>query len=197
MYYPPFGTMAPQNSKKPTGNFFVPKDWAQDAKRPRGIDFRNYVYFVQDAMPAKNAILWSTEEVLHMKEFVFFLIWRYQKTYTRELYEQVHGKTFVAFQDFLDNKRASLEGISGLFQGIAFGDKQYKFKMSFFVGPSVPMQFHGAKIVIALTVDKVCGPTGNPIKNPTDMANAYKELKTIFGQELDYMGQNPAFQKKT
>ena len=67
--------------------------------------------------------------------------------------------------------------------------------MSFLTGPSVPMQFNGAKLAVSMSVDKVCNPAGIAIRNPQDIANAYKELKTIFSQELDYMGQNPAFKK--
>lgn len=178
------------------GPYLVPSDWKDQAKRPRGVESKNGMYYMVDATPAKNAVYLSSEEVIRLKELSFFLVWRYQKTYTREAFEMVHAKMFQAFQDYLDGKRPSLEGIQGLFNGIPFGDKQYKYKQSFFVNQSVPPQFQGAKLVMAITVDRVQGPAGNVIKNPQDMTNAYKEIKTILTQEIDYMAQNPAFQKQ-
>lgn len=184
-------------SKKPaaSGNFLTPSDWSDSLRRPRGVELKNGIYSLLDAMPSKNVIIVSSQDALHLKELAFFLIWRYQKTYTREAFEKLHGPMFQGFQDYTDNKRTSLDGIPGIFNGIPFGDKQYKFKQTYYVSRSVPFQMKGANIAVGLSVDRVLGPAGNVIKNPKDMENAYKELKTIFAQELDYMGQNPAFQK--
>ncbi len=185
----------PSKKQESCGNYFVPLDWQEPFKRPRGVEIKNGIYFLVDATPAKNVIILSAHDMLHLKELCFFLIWRYQKTYTREYFEQLHGKMFLSFQEYLEGKRNSLEGIPGMFGGILFGDKQYKFKQNYYVGSMVPAAFRGANLAMALSVDRVQGPTGNIIKNPQDMANAYKELKTILTQELDYMGQNPAFQQ--
>lgn len=176
-------------------NFLVPPDWVNQVKRPRGIEYKNGVYYILDATPSKNVILVTSADVLHLKELSFFLIWRYQKTYTREAFERSYGQMFKCFQDFLDKKRTTLEGISGIFNGIVFGDRQYKFKQTFYVHNAVPPQMRGANLVIGLSVLKIIGPAGNEIRNPKDFENAYKELKTIFGQEIDYMAQNPAFQQ--
>ena len=183
-------------SKKPkaAGNFIAPPDWSDTFKRPRGVELKNGIYYLFDATPAKNIILVSSQDALHIKELSFFLIWRYQKTYTREAFEKLHGPMFSGFQNYTDGKRASLDGIPGIFNGVPFGDKQYKFKQTYYVNQSVPFQMKGAKLAVGLSVDRVLGPAGNVIKNPKDMENAYKELKTIFTQEIDYMGQNPAFQ---
>ncbi len=183
--------------RKPSaaGSCIAPAEWADPVKRPRGVELKNGIYYIFDATPAKNVILLSSQDALHLKELSFFLIWRYQKTYTREAFERMHGPMFKGFQDYLDKKRPSLEGIPGIFNGIPFGDKQYKFKQSYYVNQSVPFQMKGASLAVGLSVDRVLGPAGNVIKNPKDMENAYKELKTIFNQEIDYMGQNPAFQK--
>ena len=187
----------PMLKKTSTGkSYFVPADWKDGSSRPRGIELKNGIYYFLDATPSKNTVLVCAEDALHLKELSFFLIWRYQKTYTREYFENLYGKMFQAFQDYLDGKRASLEGIQGIFNAIPFGDKQYKFKQNYYVNQSVPMQMKGATLAAGLTVDRVQGPTGNIVKNPKDMENAYKELKTIFNQEIDYMGQNPAFQTK-
>ncbi len=174
----------------------VPEAWKDAAKRPRGLEYRNGIYYAMDALPAKNTVLISADSVAHLKELCFFLIWRYQKTYTRDYYETLYGKMFQAFCDLLDGKRASLSGVPGLFSGIVFGDKQYKFKMTFYSQQTVPMQFSGSKICMGLAVDRVQNAAGLPVKNPQDLANAYKELKTIVGQELDYMAQNPNLNKK-
>jgi hypothetical protein len=185
-------------SKKPksAGNFIAPADWSDSLKRPRGIELKNGIYFLLDATPAKNAILVSSQDALHLKELAFFLIWRYQKTYTRDAFEKLHGPMFQGFQDYTDSKRPSLDGIPGIFNGIPFGDKQYKFKQAYYVNRSVPFQMKGTNIAVGLSVDRVLGPAGNIVKNPKDMENAYKELKTVFTQEIDYMGQNPAFQSQ-
>ncbi|GEM_PF-2564456 len=183
--------------QKSCGNFLAPNGWSDPAGRPRGVELKNGIFYLLDATPAKTTILVTSLDALHLKELSFFLIWRYQKTYTREAFERLHGPMFKGFQDFLDKKRPSLDGIPGIFNGIPFGDKQYKFKQSYYVNQSVPFQMKGANIVVGLTVDRVLGPAGNVVKNPKDMENAYKELKTIFNQEIDYMGQNPAFQKPT
>ena len=177
------------------GNFIAPPDWSDTIRRPRGVELKNGIYYLFDATPAKTTILVTSQDALHLKELAFFLIWRYQKTYTREAFERMHGPMFKGFQDYLDKKRTSLDGIPGIFNGIPFGDKQYKFKQTYYVNQSVPFQMKGANLAVGLTVDRVMGPAGNVIKNPKDMENAYKELKTIFNQEIDYMGQNPAFQK--
>ncbi|MFA5103940.1 MAG: hypothetical protein WC527_02030 [Candidatus Margulisiibacteriota bacterium] len=182
------------NKPKTAGNFLTPSDWDDSLKRPRGIELKNGIYYLLDAMSAKSVILVSSQDALHLKELAFFLIWRYQKTYTREAFEKLHGPMFQGFQDYVDCKRTSLDGIPGIFNGILFGDKQYKFKQTYYVNHSVPFQMKGAHLAVGLSVDRVQGPTGNVIKNPKDMENAYKELKTIFTQELDYMAQNPAFQ---
>ncbi len=174
----------------------VPADWKDGYGRPRGIELKNGIYYLLDATTSKNVILVSSEDSLHLKELSFFLIWRYQKTYTREYFENLYGKMFQGMQDFLDGKRASLEGLPGIFNAIPFGDKQYKFKQNFHVNQSVPFQMKGASLAMGLSVDRVQGPAGNTIKNPKDLENAYKELKTIFNQEIDYMAQNPAFQSK-
>ncbi len=165
-------------------------------KRPRGVDIKNEVYFLNDATPSKSVILLSSERVIPLKELSFFLIWRYQKTYTRELFESLYGKMFGAVQEYLDNKRSNLNGINGMIQGIPFGDKTYKFKQSFYVHQAVPLQFQGANFAVGLSVDRVCNPAGMEVKAPAEISNAYKELKTILGQELDYMGRNPALQQK-
>lgn len=178
-----------------SGSFLTPSDWIDPLRRPRGVELKNGIYYLLDATPAKNVILVSSKDALHLKELAFFLIWRYQKTYTREAFERLHGPMFQGFQDYIDRKRASLEGIPGIFNGIPFGDKQYKFKQTCYVNQSVPFQMKGANVVVGLAVDRVMGPSGNVIKNPKDMENAYKELKTIFNQEIDYMAQNPAFQQ--
>ncbi|MCX5749119.1 MAG: hypothetical protein NTZ10_02595 [Candidatus Saganbacteria bacterium] len=188
------GPSIPKKGKKKSGGF-IPDEWRETYGRPKGMDLKNGIYFVNDATPAKNAILVFSEDVIHLKELSFFLIWRYTKTYTREYFEQLNGKMFAAFQDLLDMKRTSLDNVPGLFQGIVFGDKQYKFKQTFYTEHNMPPQFRGAKLAIGLTVDRVQGPSGNVLRNPQDLANAYKELKTIFSQELDYMAQNPAFNK--
>lgn len=190
------GQFGYQKPKKKVSETLVPEEWNNPVSRPRGVDLKNGIYFMLDAPPAKNSILFSSNEVLRLKELSFFLIWRYQKTYTREFFEQSYAGMFTAFQDFMDMKRNSLEGITGLFNGIPFGDKQFKFKQSFHVGRSVPNSFFGADLVIGLTVERVQGPSGNIIKDPQAMASAYKELKIIFTQELDYMSQNPAFNKQ-
>ena len=174
----------------------VPEAWKNAAKRPRGLEHKNGVYYVTDATPSKNAILVTADSVAHLKELCFFLIWRYQKTYTRDYYETLYGKMFQAFCDLLDGKRSSLNGVPGLFSGIVFGDKQYKFKMTFYSQQTVPLQLSGAKICMGLTVDRVQNQAGLPMRNPQDIANAYKELKTIIGQELDYMAQNPNLKPK-
>lgn len=172
---------------------FLPKEWKDSFGRPKGVEFKNSIYFANDATPAKNATFVFADDMIHYKELSFFLIWRYQKTYTREYFEQLYGRMFAAFQELLDGKRASLNNVPGMFQGILFGDKQYKFKQSFYSEQNMPPQFRGAKLAMGLSVDRVQGPAGNIIRNPQDMANAYKELKTILSQELDYMAQNPAF----
>ena len=174
----------------------VPEAWKNTAKRPRGLEYKNGVYFVMDATPSKNAVLVTADSVAHLKELCFFLIWRYQKTYTRDYYETLYGKMFQAFSDLLDGKRASLNGVPGLFSGIVFGDKQFKFKLNFYSQQTVPLLLSGAKICIGITVDRVQNPAGMVMKNPQDIANAYKEIKTIIVQELDYMAQNPNLNKK-
>jgi hypothetical protein len=174
----------------------VPETWKDAAKRPRGLEYKNGIYFFMDATPSKNTVLVTADSVAHLKELCFFLIWRYQKTYTRDYYETLYGKMFQAFCDLLDGKRASLSGVPGLFSGIVFGDKQYKFKINFYSQQTVPMQISGAKICIGLNVDRVQNQAGMAMKNPQDIANAYKEMKTILGQELDYMAQNPNLNKK-
>jgi hypothetical protein len=194
MFYPSY---IPQAAKKKKGpKLLVPQEWQDAPARPRGVEFKNGIYYLNDATPAKNTVLVASEDVAHLKELCFFLIWRYQKTYTRDYFEQLHGKIFLAFQELLDGKRSSLEGIPGLFSGIVFGDKQYKFKITFFVGHNIPMQMKGADVAIGLSVDRIQNAAGIAMKNPQDLANAYKEIKTIVGQELDYMAKNPAFQKK-
>jgi len=179
-----------------SGKSFLPKEWKETFGRPKGVNFKNGVYFANDSTPSKNVTFVFSEDMLHLKELAFFLLWRYQKTYTREYFEQLYGKMFLAFQDLLDGKRASLNNVPGLFQGILFGDKQYKFKQTYYTEHNMPPQFRGAKLAVGLSVDRVQGPTGNIIRNPQDLANAYKELKTILSQELDYMAQNPAFNNK-
>ena len=153
------------------GNFLTPEDWSDTLRRPRGVELKNGIYYLLDAMSAKNVILVSSQDALHLKELAFFLIWRYQKTYTREAFERLHGPMFQGFQDYTDNKRTSLDGIPGIFNGIPFGDKQYKFKQTYYVNQSVPFQMKGAKIAVGLSVDRVLGPAGNVIKNPKDMEN--------------------------
>ncbi|MEK7376380.1 MAG: hypothetical protein AABZ57_04340 [Candidatus Margulisiibacteriota bacterium] len=174
----------------------VPEAWKNAAKRPRGLEYKNGVYFVMDAAPSKNAVLVTADSVAHLKELCFFLIWRYQKTYTRDYYETLYGKMFQAFCDLLDAKRTSLNGVPGLFSGIVFGDKQFKFKLTFYSQQTVPLPLSGAKICMGITVDRVQNTAGMAMKNPQDTANAYKEIKTIIGQELDYMAQNPNLNKK-
>ena len=180
----------------PKPSTLVPDSWKNAAKRPRGLEYKNGVYFVVDATPSKNAVLVTADSVPHLKELCFFLIWRYQKTYTRDYYETLYGKMFQAFNDLLDGKRSSLNGVPGLFSGIVFGDKQFKYKMNFYSLHTVPFLLSGAKICIGITVDRVQNAAGMVMKNPQDIANAYKEIKTIIGQELDYMAQNPNLKKK-
>ncbi len=141
-------------------------------------------------------ILVTSENVLRLKELSFILIWRYNKNYTRDEFEKSYGKLFMAFQEYLNGGRFSLEGIPGILDGIPFGDEVYKFKQSFHVHHAVPPQLRGANLAMEISVDRIVGPNGKATDNPADRANAYKEIKTIFDQELDYMGQNPLFQKK-
>ncbi len=103
---------------------------------------------------------------------------------------------YQAIGEYVLLKRPSLEGIPGLMNGIPFGDKQYRFKQAFYTGYSIPMQMQGAKFVMGISIDKIIAASGMEVKNPQDFANAYKEIKTIIAQELDYMGRNPALQKK-
>lgn len=180
--------------KKSNDIFLVPDSWADQIKRPRGVDFKNGIYYIFDAMPQKNTILFSSADIPHLKEIIFYLIQRYSKTYTREYFEQINGQLFNGIRDYLDKKRTSLDGITGMFSGILFGDKQYKFKMTFYVNHSVPLQFSGAKLAVGIAVDRILGPLGNAIKNPQDIANAYKEIRTIFSQELEYVPQDPGAQ---
>ena len=195
-FIPPIVPKKRGSSSGSSTSSFVPSDWQDPSKAPKGIQFMNGIYYAFDAGSTKNMILFSADDVIHIKELVFFLIWRYQKTYTRDYYEGLYGKMFIAFQEFLDGKRHSLEGLPGMFSGVLLGDKQYKYKLSFFVSHNVPMPMKGAKLAAGIVVDRVQNPAGMQIKNPQDIANAYKEIKTIFAQELDYMAKNPAFEKK-
>lgn len=173
--------------KKPKQDFLVPESWKDHAKRPRGIEYKNGIYYLFDAGPQKNNIFFAADDVPHLKEIIFYLIQRYTKTYTREYFEQVNGKLFEGINDFLDAKRKTFDGIPGLYAGILFGDKQYKFKQTFYINQNIPFQFAGSTFVVGIAVDRILGPAGNIMRNPQDIGNAYKEIKTVFSQELGYI----------
>lgn len=183
--------MDKMEQEKDQQRYLAPPDWKYPETRLDNVTFKNGLYYTMDA-----TIVVTSESVLRLKELSFFLIWRYNKEYTREEFEKSYAKMFIAFTDYLHGSRASLEGIPGILDGIPFGDRVYKFKQFFHVHHAVPPQLRGANLAMEISVDRILGPHGEIIKNPADRANAYKEIKTIFDQELEYMGENPAFKKK-
>jgi tetratricopeptide (TPR) repeat protein len=171
--------------------YLAPPEWKEPANRPDNVTLKNGLYYAMDA-----TILVTSENALMLKELSFFLIWRYNKKYTREEFERSYSQLFMAVQEYLHGSRFSLEGIPGILDGISFGDETYRFKQSFHVHNSVPSQLRGATLALEISVDRVVMPDGETSANPADRANAYKEMKIIFDQELEYMAENPAFKEK-